>query len=84
MTQMSILVRAEWDPEARVFVASSDDVPGLVAEGESPQALMDKLSVLVPELLQLNCRDVGSDDDEMREIPMYVIHQQMAKIRIHV
>ncbi|MGH9394255.1 MAG: DUF1902 domain-containing protein, partial [Terriglobales bacterium] len=27
---MSIRVRATWDPEARVWVAESDDVPGLV------------------------------------------------------
>jgi hypothetical protein len=80
---MSIVVRAEWDPEARVFVASSDDVPGLVAEGESPPALMDKLLVLVPELLDLNRSARGRHDEAMREIPMYVMRQQVSKIRVH-
>jgi hypothetical protein len=35
-------------------VAESEDVPGLVAEAESPNALANKLRVLIPELLQLN------------------------------
>jgi predicted RNase H-like HicB family nuclease len=47
-------VLAQWDDDAGVWVAESDDVPGLVAEGESPNALAQKLRVLIPELLELN------------------------------
>jgi predicted RNase H-like HicB family nuclease len=47
-------VTAFWDDEAKVFVAESADVPGLVAEAESPDALIRKLQVLIPELLDLN------------------------------
>ncbi len=47
-------VAARWDGEANVWVAESEDVPGLVAEAESPNALTRKLRVLIPELLQLN------------------------------
>jgi len=47
-------IQARWDSEAGVWVAESDDVPGLVAEAESPNALQEKLRVLVPELLELN------------------------------
>ena len=47
-------VGARWDGDADVWVAESDDVPGLVAEAESPNALTGKLRVLIPELLQLN------------------------------
>ncbi|HUY15754.1 MAG TPA: DUF1902 domain-containing protein, partial [Terriglobia bacterium] len=36
-------VQARWDPEAEVWVAESEDVPGLVAEAESPNALARKL-----------------------------------------
>jgi hypothetical protein len=35
-------------------VAESEDVPGLVAEAESPNVLAKKLRVLIPELLELN------------------------------
>ncbi len=47
-------VLARWDSEAGVWVAESEDVPGLVAEAESPNALLDKLQVRIPELLELN------------------------------
>ena len=45
---------ANWDPEACVWVAESDDIPGLVAEAESPGSLARKLRILIPELLELN------------------------------
>ena len=48
------LVQAHWDSEAGVWVAESDDVPGLVAEAPSPNLLREKLLVLIPELLELN------------------------------
>ena len=47
-------VQARWDSEGGVWVAESHDVPGLVAEAESPNALARKLRVLIPELLELN------------------------------
>jgi predicted RNase H-like HicB family nuclease len=81
MTPMSIFVRAEWDPEARVFVATSEDVPGLVAEAATTELLMEKLKVLVPDLLALN-GDVHGETQDMREIPIFVMHQHVDKIRI--
>ena len=47
-------VHAVWDDEARVWVASSDDVPGLASEAETTEALIAKLKTLIPELLELN------------------------------
>lgn len=47
-------VLAQWDTEAGVWVAESEDVPGLVAEAESPNGLAQKLKILIPELLELN------------------------------
>jgi predicted RNase H-like HicB family nuclease len=47
-------VRAEWDTEAGVWVATSDDVPGLVTEAETIEALDAKLKSMVPELLEAN------------------------------
>ena len=47
-------IRAQWDGEAGVWVAESDDVPGLVAEADSPKVLAQKLRTLIPELLELN------------------------------
>jgi hypothetical protein len=56
------LVVAEWDPEAHVWVATSDDVPGLVAEADSEEHLVNKLKVLVPELLEMNAHLLGDSE----------------------
>jgi Domain of unknown function (DUF1902) len=47
-----IVVRATWDPEARVYVAESDDVPGLVTEAGTIEALGHKLPGLIEDLLE--------------------------------
>ncbi len=49
-----IYVQAFWDTEAEVWVATSDDVPGLVTEAEDSEKLIEKLRVLIPELLEAN------------------------------
>jgi predicted RNase H-like HicB family nuclease len=47
-------VRAEWDEEASVWVATSDDIPGLVTEEATMEGLIEKLKILIPELLEAN------------------------------
>lgn len=47
-------VKAVWDDEASVWVATSDDVPGLVTEADTIPALAKKLQMLIPELLDAN------------------------------
>jgi len=44
-------VTAEWDAEAEVWVASSDDVPGLATGADTLEGLIEKLKVVIPELL---------------------------------
>jgi hypothetical protein len=45
---------ALWDEEARVWVATSDDVTGLAIEAATMEALIERLKVVIPELLELN------------------------------
>ncbi len=52
-----LYVRVEWDGEAGVWVATSDDVPGLATEEASMEGLVAKLKVMIPELLNLNRGD---------------------------
>jgi len=52
--QKIFFVRAEWDEEASVWVATSDDVPGLATEAETLEALCTKLERMIPELLEAN------------------------------
>ena len=52
--QKIYFVRAEWDDEDKVWVATSDDVPGLATEAETMEELSKKLEVMIPELLTEN------------------------------
>ena len=47
-------IEAFWDREAQVWVAQSNDVPGLATEANDLKSLTDKLKIIIPELLQLN------------------------------
>ncbi len=47
-------VKAEWDADAEVWVASSDDVPGLATGADTFESLVEKLKVAIPELLEEN------------------------------
>jgi predicted RNase H-like HicB family nuclease len=47
-------VEAFWDDGSRVWVASSEDVPGLATEAETVEDLIEKLKVMIPELLAAN------------------------------
>ncbi len=51
---LKVVVKAVWDDEAEVWVATSDDVPGLVTEAENAEQLEQKLMVMIPELLKEN------------------------------
>ena len=51
---MNSLVKMTWDDEAAVWIATSDDVPGLVMESGSLDALIERVRFAIPELLQLN------------------------------
>ena len=54
MTVKPLFVRAEWDEVAGVWVATSDDVPGLATEEETMEGLVEKLKIIIPELLEAN------------------------------
>lgn len=56
-----LFIRAEWDDEADVWVATSDDVPGLATEADTLEALSAKLGTLVPELLDANGYPDGAE-----------------------
>ncbi|MCX7111410.1 MAG: DUF1902 domain-containing protein [Proteobacteria bacterium] len=47
-------VSAFWDDEAKVWVGTSEDVPGLCVEAATLEELMHAAGELIPELLILN------------------------------
>lgn len=54
---MNYKVLLTWDREASMWVATSEDVPGLVLESNSYDALIEKVKVAIPELLVLNSKE---------------------------
>jgi predicted RNase H-like HicB family nuclease len=66
MSRKPSFIRAEWDEEARVWVATSDDVPGLATEGDTLEDLIEKLKIIIPELLHAN------GDDQEYEVPFEI------------
>ena len=60
----SIFVRATWDGDARVWVATSTDIDGVAVEAETHEALTEKVVAAVADLIELN----GIDSD-LPEIP---------------
>nr|VFJ68999.1 MAG: protein of unknown function (DUF1902) [Candidatus Kentron sp. DK]VFJ69540.1 MAG: protein of unknown function (DUF1902) [Candidatus Kentron sp. DK] len=74
----TIHVKAIWDDEAKVWVAESDDVPGLVTEASAWDRLMEKLRVLIPELLEANgMLEEGAES----EIPFHLLSERRETIR---
>ena len=51
---MKYVINVIWDNDAAVDIATSESIPGLVLESGSFDALVEKVRVAVPELLQLN------------------------------
>ena len=49
-----LLVTAQWDDEAKVWVATSQDIPGLVTEAPTLDALLERVLAVAPELLEDN------------------------------
>ena len=47
-------VLLSWDDEAYVWTATSENLPGLVMESGSADALMERVRYTAPELLELN------------------------------
>jgi predicted RNase H-like HicB family nuclease len=66
-----------WDDEARVWVAESEDVPGLVTEADTIEQLVEKLKILIPELLDAN--GIGGS----KEVPFHLLSKLTAVAHRH-
>jgi hypothetical protein len=75
MKNQSILVRAFWDDEARVWVASSSDIAGLAVEADTIEALEPKVLAAISDLVELN----GLNFD-LPDIPVHIFSEQIAKV----
>lgn len=71
----SIIVRANWDDEAEVWVASSKDIDGLSVEAPTLEALEPKVLAALSDLIELN----GIESD-LPEIPVHIMAEQLLRI----
>ena len=71
-----IQVTAIWDEEARVWVAESEDVPGLITEAETLEQLVLKLESMVPELLELNGISLGQQET----VPLRILSERVISL----
>ncbi|HAH66473.1 MAG TPA: antitoxin HicB [Rhizobiales bacterium] len=55
----SLTIDARWDTEARVWLATSADVPGLVVEADSWPTMIEEVRLVLPDLLELSDKRVG-------------------------
>ena len=51
---MEYIINFTWDNEANVWIATSDDVAGLVLESGSFYALLERARFAIPEVISLN------------------------------
>lgn len=47
-------VQIHWDEEAKVWWGDSDDIHGLILEGDTAEELIQKMLVAAPEMIELN------------------------------
>jgi len=73
----SIIVKAEWDADAAVWVAVSDDVPGLVAESPSLEKLRPKVLAMISDLIELNKMSV-----QLTEIPVHIVAHSLDRMTV--
>ena len=51
---MEYIINLTWDNDENVWIATSDDIPGLVLESGSFDALLERVRFAAPELHALN------------------------------
>jgi predicted RNase H-like HicB family nuclease len=79
MFKKDIKVEAFWDEEAKVWGASSDDVPGLITEASTVELLIQKIRILISELFRAN--NIGTDE-EMIDVPVYLLGRWQEVIKL--
>lgn len=73
-----IVIRADYDDEAHVWVALSDEIP-LVTEADTIDALLGKLPNLIQDVL-----DANGDSRVGFEVPFELITQSQSAPRFRV
>jgi len=71
MTEYSISFT--WDDDAAVWIAESKDIPGLILESGSFDALVERVKTAIPDLLEL-------DSSERSQIKLHLTAERLAVV----
>ncbi len=77
MKHATIIVRADWDDDANVWVATSTDINGLALEAPTFESLMKKIPGALCDLMELNGLEI---DESISDIPYHVMASQVGRI----
>lgn len=75
MDAVTIIVKAEWDHDAQVWFATSNDIQGLAVEAETFDALREKVLGAVCDLIELN-----GVESSLPDIPVHIMAQSLDKL----
>lgn len=80
MQKLPIDITAEWDPEASVWVATSDDIEGFVMEDATLERLAARIPAVLEDLIELNNVELP---EALTEVPfeVHALHAGYATAR---
>lgn len=71
-------VHALWDESAQVWIATSEDIPGLCVQAGTFEELLDTVAGLAPDLLELNGVTLLE-----QTVPIHLTAERTAAVRLH-
>ena len=77
MQELSIAVRADWDEEAEVWVATSEEIDGLAVEAATVEELRKKVSDAVCDLIEEN--GLNGKPASFAGVPVHIMASQMVR-----
>ncbi|MDR3450556.1 MAG: DUF1902 domain-containing protein [Alphaproteobacteria bacterium] len=79
--EFNIKIICKWDGEAKVWVAESEDLPGLVTEAATIPELIQRSMEVIPELIESNL--MGGEATGDYQINLAPVYQQTVRIAAH-
>ena len=73
---MTLEVHAEWIADPGFWIATSEDVPGLCVQADTVDEMVEIVTALVPQLLELNHINISQPT-----IPLHIMAEKTAVLR---
>ena len=78
----TITINILFDPEASVYVATSEDMPGLVVEAETYELVQSEVEALIPQLFKDNAHlmDLPEPAPKSIDIDLLIHHKRSMEL----